>query len=106
MVVRPIGKEAGVEMNVKEQEKKKKIMDIGNMEQLVTIEKFLENGGILNKGREIFSMDANCVKPWPVGTYKEYDDSLKAHFISNRTFKSMSISKYNKVMINVKPIWK
>jgi hypothetical protein len=106
MVIRLIGKVAGVEMNVKEQKEKKKDMDTGKKEIMVTIREFIENGGELNPDRAIYSMDATDDLAWPVGTYLAWDDKLKCHLAKNRKYKSWPISVENKIAIKVKPVWK
>ena len=100
------GKVAGVETNVKELEEKIKNMDTGKKEILVTIREFLKNGGNLNRGREVYSMDASEDLQWPIGIYLGWDDAQNCPLARNRSFRSMPISIENKILVEVKPIWK
>ena len=55
----------------------------------ISIEEFLENGGLLKKGREIWRLDGN--NKWPEGEYIRFDEDQKVHLISSGRFKSLPI---------------
>ena len=81
-------------------------MNSDRKEILVTIREFLKNGGDLNIGRDVYSMNAKSNLQWPVGTYLGWDDKHNCPLAKNRRFKSMPISTENKILVEVKPVWK
>ncbi len=55
----------------------------------ISIEEFLENGGVLEKGREIWRLDSG--NKWPEGEYIRFDEEQKVHLIKSGRFESIPI---------------
>lgn len=67
---------------------------------LVTIQEFIDNGGILEKDRELYVNDSFA------GYYLKWDDNFNIPLMYNGSYKSLPISKTFLVEIDVKPIYK
>lgn len=69
---------------------------------LVTIKEFIDNGGILEKSREIYANDIDSLS----GYFLEWDDKLNVVLVYNTTYKSFPVSINFLVEIEVTPIYK
>lgn len=71
----------------------------------VTLKEFLENGGKLVKGREVYSEDKYSNYSM-IGTYKMFDEDSNIHLIENTTYKSFPVlESVFYVKIEAKPIY-
>ena len=68
----------------------------------VTIKEFIENGGILEKGREIYINKGDIVPSY----YLEWDHKQNVPLIYNTNYKSFPVSMGFLVKIDVTPIYK
>lgn len=75
---------------------------MGNKKMLIPMDEFVENGGVLTEGRELFANDSDNL----IGYYKEYDDVLMVHLATNGSYKSFPIVDWTLVEIEVNPIYK
>ena len=68
----------------------------------VTIKEFIENGGVLEKGRKIYINKSDIVP----SCYLEWDNKQNTPLIYNASYKSLPVSMDHLVKINVMPIYK
>jgi hypothetical protein len=57
----------------------------------VSLKEFIENGGVLKPGREIWRMDDT--NHWPIGEYLRYDDNQNVHLGKTNNYKSIPIDE-------------